>query len=67
VAAIVNMAHALDLMVVAEGIETEEQATEARRLGCDRGQGYYFSRPLPPKAVTALLDEAAALPARRAP
>jgi EAL domain-containing protein (putative c-di-GMP-specific phosphodiesterase class I) len=55
VAAIVSMAHALDILVVAEGIETEEQVREARRLGCDRGQGYFFSRPLPPGDVLALL------------
>jgi diguanylate cyclase (GGDEF)-like protein len=55
VAAIVNMAHALDILVVAEGVETEEQATEARRLGCDRGQGYFFSPPLPADAIPALL------------
>jgi diguanylate cyclase (GGDEF)-like protein len=55
VAAIVSMAHALDILVVAEGIETEEQATEALRLGCDRGQGYLFSHPLPSDAMPALL------------
>jgi diguanylate cyclase (GGDEF)-like protein len=55
VEAIVTMAHALDILVVAEGVETEEQATEARRLGCDRGQGFHFARALPPEAITALL------------
>jgi diguanylate cyclase (GGDEF)-like protein len=67
VAAIVSMAHALDILVVAEGIETEEQATEARRLGCDRGQGFYFSRPVPSAAISALLERPAILPARLAP
>jgi diguanylate cyclase (GGDEF)-like protein len=57
VAAIVNMAHALGILVVAEGIESEEQAAEALRLGCDRGQGYLFARPLPPEAIPALLAE----------
>jgi diguanylate cyclase (GGDEF)-like protein len=56
VEAIVSMAHALDILVVAEGVETQEQATEARRLGCDRGQGFHFSRALPPDAITALLS-----------
>jgi diguanylate cyclase (GGDEF)-like protein len=55
VAAIVSMAHALGILVVAEGVETEEQAIEVRRLGCDRGQGYHFSRPLPPQDVLRLL------------
>jgi diguanylate cyclase (GGDEF)-like protein/PAS domain S-box-containing protein len=63
VAAIVSMAHALDILVVAEGIETNEQATEARRLGCDRGQGFFFARPLPPKPIAALLAQPTALPA----
>jgi diguanylate cyclase (GGDEF)-like protein len=57
VAAIVNMAHALDILVVAEGIETEEQATQARRYGCDRGQGRFYSYPLPPEAIPTLLAE----------
>jgi len=57
VSAIVNMAHALDILVVAEGIESEEQATEARRLGCDRGQGRFFSYPLSPEAIPSLIAE----------
>jgi EAL domain-containing protein (putative c-di-GMP-specific phosphodiesterase class I) len=57
VAAIVSMAHTLGILVVAEGVETEEQAIEVRRLGCDRGQGYHFSRPLPPQDVLRLLTE----------
>jgi diguanylate cyclase (GGDEF)-like protein len=64
VAAIVSMAHALDILVVAEGIETEEQAVEARSLGCDRGQGFYFSRPLPPEAIPALLADPLRAPVR---
>ena len=45
VSAIAAMGHALGLRVVAEGIETEAQANEALRLGCDFGQGYLFARP----------------------
>jgi len=41
--------------VVAEGIETCEQFTLLRQLGCRFGQGYLFSRPLPAEAMTALL------------
>lgn len=63
VAAIVNMAHTFDILVVAEGIETEQQATEARRLGCDRGQGFFFAPALPPKAIAKLLASGTALPA----
>jgi diguanylate cyclase (GGDEF)-like protein len=64
VAAIVNMAHALGILVVAEGIETTEQATEARRLGCDRGQGFFFAAPLPPETIATLLAQRNTLPAQ---
>jgi diguanylate cyclase (GGDEF)-like protein len=47
VAAIVNMARALALRVVAEGVETREQLTILRELGCDEHQGYFYSKPLP--------------------
>jgi diguanylate cyclase (GGDEF)-like protein len=67
VEAIVSMAHALDILVVAEGIETEEQAIEARRLGCDRGQGFFFARPMGPEPITALLAQPTALPAQAVP
>jgi diguanylate cyclase (GGDEF)-like protein len=43
---IVMMAHKLGLMVVAEGIETEEQRALLQAAGCDYGQGYLFSRPV---------------------
>jgi diguanylate cyclase (GGDEF)-like protein len=47
VAAIVNMARALALRVVAEGVENEEQLAILRSLGCDEYQGYYYSEPQP--------------------
>ena len=47
VSAIINLAHALQLNVVAEGVETEEQARLLRLLNCDEMQGYLFSKPLP--------------------
>ncbi|MCW5978716.1 MAG: EAL domain-containing protein [Bryobacteraceae bacterium] len=47
VSAVVTMAHGLGLRVVAEGIETREQFDFLRRIECDYGQGYFFSRPLP--------------------
>lgn len=43
---IVNLAHGLDLNVVAEGVETTEQLKIMRNMGCDELQGYIFSRPL---------------------
>jgi EAL domain-containing protein (putative c-di-GMP-specific phosphodiesterase class I) len=51
---------------VAEGVESIEQADRLRALQCDIGQGYLFSRPLPPEALTNLLRERAATEATRA-
>jgi diguanylate cyclase (GGDEF)-like protein/PAS domain S-box-containing protein len=47
VAAVVNLAHALGIVVVAEGVETQAQLVALRALRCDRAQGYYWNRPLP--------------------
>jgi diguanylate cyclase (GGDEF)-like protein len=47
VSTIINLAHALKLKVVAEGVETEAQASLLRGLECDEMQGYLFSRPVP--------------------
>jgi diguanylate cyclase (GGDEF)-like protein/PAS domain S-box-containing protein len=44
---IIEMCHTLGLEVLAEGIETPEQATLLKDMGCDLGQGYYFARPRP--------------------
>ncbi|WP_413789663.1 EAL domain-containing protein [Metabacillus rhizosphaerae] len=43
---IVSLAHNLNLLVVAEGIETENQHQVLDQTGCDIGQGYFFSKPL---------------------
>jgi predicted signal transduction protein with EAL and GGDEF domain len=48
-------AHSLHMTLVAEGIETADQAAALRRLGCDLGQGYWFARPQPPEALLHLL------------
>lgn len=53
---ITAMAAALDLDIVAEGIETEDQRQALARLGCTYGQGYLLSRPVPPGQATELLD-----------
>ncbi len=47
VTAIVNMAHSLNLRVVAEGVETAEQLAYLRKLQCDTVQGFYIGRPVP--------------------
>jgi EAL domain-containing protein (putative c-di-GMP-specific phosphodiesterase class I) len=56
---IVHLGRTLRLQTVAEGVETAEQVAALRDLGCDLGQGYHFSRPLPGEAVAALLAAAA--------
>ncbi len=56
VRAIVTLARALDMAVVAEGVETEEQLAALTELGCHYGQGYLFARPAPPEAIVALLE-----------
>jgi EAL domain-containing protein (putative c-di-GMP-specific phosphodiesterase class I) len=47
VAGIVELAHGLQLDVVAEGVENAEQLAFLREIGCDTAQGYYYSPPLP--------------------
>ncbi len=54
--ATVVMAQNLKRRVIAEGIETEEQAAFLNQLGCEMGQGYYYSRPLPSSEIAAMLS-----------
>jgi len=58
VAAIIVMAHQLNIRVVAEGVETEAQLAFLREHGCDEYQGYYFSRPLPADEAYARMGTA---------
>jgi diguanylate cyclase (GGDEF)-like protein/PAS domain S-box-containing protein len=56
VEAIVRLAEIFQLDLVAEGIETPQQRDAVRALGCSRGQGYLYSRPIPAAEFTTLLD-----------
>ena len=51
---ILEMAHSMDLKVVAEGVENEQQLITLRNMECDYIQGYYYSKPLPPKEIEGL-------------
>jgi diguanylate cyclase (GGDEF)-like protein len=55
VSSVVDLAHALGLVVVAEGVETAAQLNEVEGIGCDACQGYYFARPMPADAIDGLL------------
>jgi diguanylate cyclase (GGDEF)-like protein/PAS domain S-box-containing protein len=53
---VITLASSLGLDVTAEGIETELHLAELRRLECGSGQGYFFSKPIPPEEARALVE-----------
>jgi diguanylate cyclase (GGDEF)-like protein/PAS domain S-box-containing protein len=55
--AVIALARSMELMVVAEGVETEDQLSILKALDCDRVQGYLLSRPLPVEAVDGFVAE----------
>jgi diguanylate cyclase (GGDEF)-like protein len=55
--AIISMAHKLGLMVIAEGVETEQQRDLLINANCDYAQGYLFSRPVPPEDLEVWMKE----------
>ena len=55
VASVIDLAHALGMRIVAEGVESVEHVAALVNLDCDEMQGYYFSRPVPADAATALV------------
>jgi diguanylate cyclase (GGDEF)-like protein len=59
VSAILSLARALRLKVIAEGVETEADATILRDLGCHQAQGFFFSRPVPLEKLEELLKPSA--------
>jgi len=67
VGSVISMAHALNLRVVGEGVETEEQLEIMDQLGCDEIQGYLISRPQSAEDITSfLVDQRSGDQARRA-
>ncbi|TGK18727.1 EAL domain-containing protein [Leptospira fluminis] len=51
----IDLGHKLGMTVVAEGIETKEVENLMKEAGCDIGQGYYYSRPIPPEKIPEVL------------
>ena len=54
---LIELSHRLDLKVIAEGVETEEQAEFLKNYGCDYLQGYYYAKPMPQEEFEKLLDQ----------
>jgi diguanylate cyclase (GGDEF)-like protein len=57
-AAVTDLAHVLQLQVTAEGVESQYQRDEVAKVGCEYSQGFYYARPMPADAFSALLDSA---------
>ncbi|OGA10756.1 MAG: hypothetical protein A2W68_16040 [Betaproteobacteria bacterium RIFCSPLOWO2_02_64_14] len=63
VSVVISLGHALDMKIVAEGVETEEQSKLLRLIKCDEMQGYLFSKPVPLERIETLLAGGGRLPA----
>jgi diguanylate cyclase (GGDEF)-like protein/PAS domain S-box-containing protein len=61
VGAILRLSESLHLDTLAEGIETQEQATTLEHLGCHLGQGYHYNKPLDPTDISRILEDQAAV------
>jgi EAL domain-containing protein (putative c-di-GMP-specific phosphodiesterase class I) len=59
VSGMIDLAHALGIGVIAEGVERASQLERLETMGCDLAQGYYFSSPLPSEAMDAFLEDSA--------
>ncbi len=59
---IIKLAQSMKMKVIAEGIETSAQLEQLKRLNCEYGQGYFYSKPLEAEAAGAFIDEMSANP-----
>ena len=57
VKSMISLGKNLKMKIIAEGVETVEEANKLRELGCDMAQGYFFARPMPEKDVTEFIIE----------
>jgi EAL domain-containing protein (putative c-di-GMP-specific phosphodiesterase class I) len=60
--ATIDLAHRLGMSVVAEGVEDEQSAAMLAQLGCDLGQGYLYSKPLPGRELSRWIHARGSLP-----
>jgi diguanylate cyclase (GGDEF)-like protein/PAS domain S-box-containing protein len=61
VSAVVSLGHALDMKIVAEGVETDDQSKLLRLIKCDEMQGYLFSKPVPLERIEVMLADRGAV------
>ena len=57
ISSVISMASALGLTIIAEGVETKEQADMLLGFGCELMQGYYFSKPIPAEEYEKMLEQ----------
>jgi len=53
---VIDLAHNLNMQVVAEGIENEQTMDLLKDMGCDYGQGYFIARPMPAEKIPTFLQ-----------
>ena len=59
ISCVTELAHTLDMKVVCEGVEKQEHVDFLKKIGCDYGQGYFFSKPIPEEEFLAKLEQSA--------
>jgi EAL domain-containing protein (putative c-di-GMP-specific phosphodiesterase class I) len=67
IGAVCALGQNLEMQVLAEGIETADQLEQLRALGCELGQGYYFSRPMPRREAEEMISRHPSIAAKGHP